>query len=353
MVTPSGAVLNQHTVVVACLVTAAAVIVTGYIYHRLRRTRLPTEWKPVGKVAKLCIFPFKSGKRIEVEKAKCTKQGLMEMEKADGSIRLRDRSFVVYHAENHEYRNARHYPKMVVVEIRAHDKDSVVLKAPDVRTLHLRLPSKEEHPEVVIKHYRQEQITSIDCGDEAATWISEFILGKINGLRMAYHDGTYKRTQINKLYKDKIDYYRRGLRNESTGLNADLTAMHIINAASVREVNRRIGTAAVTVDNFRPNLVVDGPNLEPFEEDNWEWIKCGNVVIKNVVECMRCIMTTVDTETGIRRTDREPLKTMEKFRMSKGPEKAPVMGILLEAFETGIISVGDTVYIGKTSRRQY
>jgi len=106
-----------------------------------------------------------------------------------------------------------------------------------------------------------------------------------------------------------------------------------VNHASVRDLNKRIGTSSVTVDNFRANVVVDGPNLEPYAEDSWEWIKIGDVVLKNVKECTRyfsfyltpvvylenssnksfprCIMTTVDPENATRSSDREPLKTLE------------------------------------------
>lgn len=89
--------------------------------------------------------------------------------------------------------------------------------------------------------------------------------------------------------------------------------MHIINQVSVTDINKRIGHSDITPDYFRPNLVVDGPNLKPYEEDAWEWIKVGDVVMKNVVECMRCTITTTNPETGVRREDKEPLTTMRTY----------------------------------------
>ncbi|KAJ8964035.1 hypothetical protein NQ314_005175 [Rhamnusium bicolor] len=257
-------ILTQQTTIIAGILTIVATILGTYIYQQFRKRNIPTEWKAVG-------------------------------------------CFVAYHAENHEYRNSRHYPKMILIEVKAHTTDTVVISAPDTDPLFLTIPNKNKNEEVVIKHYRNEEIVSIDCGNEAAVWITRYALGKESGLRLAYHDGTYKRPQINKAYRD--------------GLNSDLAAIHIINQASVFDINKRMGNSDVTAINFRPNLLVDGPNLEPYEEDNWEWVKVGDVVLKNVME----------------------------FRMSKGPEKGPVMGVLLEVFQTGIISVGDTVYVGKNS----
>ncbi|KAJ8933170.1 hypothetical protein NQ318_011911, partial [Aromia moschata] len=124
-------------------------------------------------------------------------------------------ALVVYHADNYEFRTSKHHPKMVLVEVKARDANSLILNAPDMESHVLRLPSNNEH-EVIVKHFRNEEVPSIDCGDEVAIWISQYILGKDRGLRIAYNDGSYKRTQINKIYKDLEDYHKRGLRNESS-----------------------------------------------------------------------------------------------------------------------------------------
>ncbi|XP_023310454.1 mitochondrial amidoxime reducing component 2 isoform X1 [Anoplophora glabripennis] len=344
-----NAIFSQHTIVAAGILTVAATTLGTYYYFssKFKKSKFPNEWRAVGEVRKLCIYPFKSGKKLEVDQAECTKRGLMEEEKFDKSFRLRDRSFVVYNEKSHKYVNSRHYPKMVLVEVRAEHMNHVLLNAPNMNTLLLQIPDRTRNKEVVVKHYRNEEIYSIDCGNEVASWISQYILGEDSGLRIAFHDGSYERDQINNLYKDKIDYYKRGLGNESSGLNSDLTSMHIINQASVADINRRMNNSDINADYFRSNLVVDGAKLKPYEEDDWLWIKVGDVIMKNVVECMRCSITTTNPETGVRRDDKEPLTTMKNFRISKGPEKAPVMGILLEVFQTGNISVGDVVYVGK------
>lgn len=70
----------------------------------------------------------------------------------------------------------------------------------------------------------------------------------------------------------------------------------------------------VAVENFRHNIVVDGPDLEPYDEDTWDWIKVGDdVVLRNVKDCTRCILTTIGPENGIRDPEREPLRTLEKY----------------------------------------
>ncbi|CAH1159781.1 unnamed protein product [Phaedon cochleariae] len=340
--------IDNRVIIFVGVVSLGTILYAWLSEKTSKKVKIPTEWKAVGKIAKMCIYPMKSGRRIELQQAECSKQGLMEAEKFNKSLRLRDRSFLAFHHTHFEYRNARHHPKMVLIEVESRDIDCVAFKAPGVPDLVLKIPTRSRNNERIIKHWRDEEVSTIDCGDNAAKWISNYVLGNDAGLRLGYHDGTFERTQINHLYKDKIDYYKRGLRNESTGLNADLTAVLILTRPSLSEVNRRIGSEPVSEDSFRPNLVLDGVSMAPFAEDQWEWLRVGNIVMRNVAECMRCSMTTVDMETGVRRGDGEPLRSMRNYRMSAGPEKAPVMGILVEIYRTGLISVDDTVYIGKS-----
>ena len=97
------------------------------------------------------------------------------------------------------------------------------------------------------------------------------------------------------------------------GLFTDLTSVSLVNQHSVNDLNKRVGNSDITVERFRHNIVVDGPDLQPYDEDTWDWIKIGdNVILRNVKDCTRCILTPIDPENGIRHPDREPLKTLEQ-----------------------------------------
>ncbi|KAJ8951531.1 hypothetical protein NQ317_006493 [Molorchus minor] len=98
---------------------------------RLRKNSIPTEWRPVGKVAKICIFPFKSGRRIEVEQAECSKQGLSW--------------YTMQKITNTEMEDS--IQKWFFLRF----GHMIIIVAPEMRTLELRLPSKKEQPEVMIK----------------------------------------------------------------------------------------------------------------------------------------------------------------------------------------------------------
>ncbi|XP_030746389.1 mitochondrial amidoxime-reducing component 1-like, partial [Sitophilus oryzae] len=132
------------------------------------------------------------------------------------------------------------------------------------------------------------------------------------------------------------------------GLYSDLTAILLVNQASIRDLNKRINKSSVSVDNFRPNVIVDGPCLEPYAEDQMGGIKIETWYYVMSKECTRCIMTTIDPENASRSSDREPLKTLETYRLSNGPSSLPTMGINCETRKSGLIKVGDPVYIPKS-----
>jgi uncharacterized protein YcbX len=62
---------------------------------------------------------------------------------------------------------------------------------------------------------------------------------------------------------------------------------------------------------FRPNLVVDG--CEPYAEDSWQKLRIGDLTLRVVKPCSRCVIPTIDLETG--KKGAEPLKTLAGYRM--------------------------------------
>ncbi|XP_050300005.1 mitochondrial amidoxime-reducing component 1-like isoform X2 [Anthonomus grandis grandis] len=337
----------MHLGVKLTLVSVASVLAAAaaYFYQKKKKEIIPWSWEEVGKLTKLNLYPLKSGHRIELVKAECTEFGLKQADEGDNVNQLRDRCLVVYSENDNEFRTARTYPKMVLIDVSIHDDQYLAVDAPTMRTLYVKIPNNDVNPESFVRLHKGEKIYAIDCGDEAASWFSRYILEKDSGLRLGFHDAS-RRRDISKTHKTILDYYTN-LSSNSTGLYSDLTAVLLVNHQSIRDLNKRIGTSSVTVDNFRPNVVVDGPNLKPYAEDDWEWIKIGDVVLKNVKECTRCIMTTVDPENASRSSDREPLKTLETYRMSNGPNTLPTMGINCEVRVKGTIKLGDPVFIPK------
>ena len=91
---------------------------------------------------------------------------------------------------------------------------------------------------------------------------------------------------------------------------------------------------------FRPNLVVEGS--APFAEDGWERIRIGELTFRVLKPCTRCILTTIDPQTGERSEDREPLTTLKTYRQKEGDV---LFGQNLVADGEGVLEVGMPVEV--------
>ena len=109
----------------------------------------------------------------------------------------------------------------------------------------------------------------------------------------------------------------------------------VIAQESLDLLNSKLETS-VTMDRFRPNLVIRGTAAHA--EDALGWYRSGDVLLEAVKPCARCVMTTIDQETGIAAS--EPLRTLSAYR--RNGHKV-LFGQNLLVRETGTLSVGDAL----------
>lgn len=120
---------------------------------------------------------------------------------------------------------------------------------------------------------------------------------------------------------------------------ADGFPLLVISQASLDDLNSRLDEK-VTMTNFRPNIVVMG--CEAYAEDNWKKIKIGEVEFDAVKTCSRCVMTTVNPNTGIKNVNSQPLKTLSQYRKK---EKGVFFGMNLIPRTKDIIHINDVVEV--------
>jgi uncharacterized protein YcbX len=110
--------------------------------------------------------------------------------------------------------------------------------------------------------------------------------------------------------------------------------------ASLADLNARLAVP-IPIGRFRPNIVVTG--AAPWAEDCWHRIRIGDVLFSVVKPCDRCIITTIDPETGLRPDKTEPLRTLGKFRRDR--RGGIMFGQNLIPENTGRIVAGDRVEV--------
>lgn len=94
---------------------------------------------------------------------------------------------------------------------------------------------------------------------------------------------------------------------------ADGYPLLVISEASLADLNSRLA-APLEMRRFRPNLVL--ADCEPYAEDHFTSLRVGEVSFRAVKRCDRCVVTTIDPDTGER--GREPLRTLASYRLEDG-----------------------------------
>ena len=110
--------------------------------------------------------------------------------------------------------------------------------------------------------------------------------------------------------------------------------------ASLASVNAELASP-IPATRFRPNLVVAGAT--PWAEDGWRRIRVGEVAFAVAKYCERCIVTTIDPETGLRPDHAEPLRTLARLRRTA--TGGVTFGQNLIPASTGAVAVGDEVEV--------
>jgi uncharacterized protein YcbX len=140
-----------------------------------------------------------------------------------------------------------------------------------------------------------------DAGDAAALWLSEWLQRPCRLVQVPAE----RARQVDTGYAEV---------GEQVGF-ADGFPLLLIGQASLDDLSARVGRPLEML-RFRPNLVISGS--EPYAEDQWRRIRIGALEFRLVKGCSRCIMTTLDPQTGERSSDREPLATLKTYREREG-----------------------------------
>jgi uncharacterized protein len=163
----------------------------------------------------------------------------------------------------------------------------MVLRAPGMLALHIALDRVEAPVRVKVW---DDEVAAYDMGDLCAQWFTDF-LGR--PLRFVRFDPEHKR----------LSEHRWTGTLDAENAFADGFPMLVSSTAGLEEFNRRMasnGHAAVTMDRFRANLVLDG--LDAHGEDALDEIEFatdeGPVRIKLVKPCARCPIPDVDPVTA-------------------------------------------------------
>jgi uncharacterized protein len=275
------------------------------------------------RIARLFIYPVKSCGGIELREAVLTDTGLDL-----------DRAWMVVDEKN-EFVTQRELPRMALVRPQLKYSE-VILRAPGMLALHLSVDTVEEPVRVRVW---DDEVAAYDMGAIAAQWFSDFLGRK---LRLVRFDPEQRRLS-SKAWTGEA---------EAENQFSDGFPLLVASTASLDQLNEKLqagGHAAVGIERFRPNIVIEG--VEAHDEDRVDTLRIetpdGDVVLRPVKPCARCPIPDIDPATA--QSDPAVGDTLRGYRRDER-----VNGGITFAMNTIIVEgVDRTLRVGQAATGQF
>ena len=254
------------------------------------------------------LYPIKSLGGISLEVAQVTPRGLKH-----------DRRWMLVDSKGN-FMTQRKFPQMALLRPEADENGWIVRHALNP-SWHQEVPfSLETGPETAVPIWK-DSVLAVEASSATHEWFSDMLY---ESCRLMYMPDRSHR-QIDP------DYAAPG---EVVSF-ADGYPLLLIGEASLEDLNTRLETP-VGMDRFRPNLVFSGGSA--FEEDGYSRFSIGNSTFKAVKTCARCVLTTVDQQTG--KKGKEPLQTLSAYRNVEG---RVIFGMNVIPLNSETVRVGESI----------
>lgn len=300
---------------------------------------------PPTNIVGLRIHPIKSCRGFTVQSAKLLKSGFDL-----------DRQWMFATVEDNATRTfitIRQEPRMTLIHTSVEPiRDVLIISIKDSPSATLEIPAHPtldwlEHNTSLIKH-ASIWADDTDGWEYPETWTAPFaaFLGK--NIRLIYKGPTPRILRGNAMPS------LLG-RTESLAF-ADLCCVQVANQNSMDDLNGKLrerGAGEITIERFRPNIIVSGAGFEAWDEDSWKTLRISppdegkgeDLMLDVPCRCLRCQVPNVDPETGVKDKE-EPWNTLMRFRnVDAGNRHKPCFGMLCVPREEGIVRVGDVLEV--------
>jgi uncharacterized protein YcbX len=269
-------------------------------------------------LASIHVYPVKSLGGVDVQEAHVEPWGLRD-----------DRRWLVLNPDG-TVLTAREQHPMVGVTAEPMGDGAISLTGLDGSTLRVEAPLNGELVGTSLARLDSVRLAAA----EAADWLSHQLQ---QPARLGWLDDPRRRT---------VSTAHGGLPGDHLNLS-DAGPLLLTTRASLRQLNQWIARTAsendeeppapIVMAHFRPSVVVAGPD-EPFAEDDWKHVRIGAVEFRFAEHCDRCVLTTIDPQTGC--AGKEPLRTLARHR--RWDDKT-WFGIRMIPSTTGVIRAGDSL----------
>jgi uncharacterized protein len=262
------------------------------------------------KISRLFVYPIKSCAGVELKETLVIETGLEF-----------DRAWMVVD-EQGEFLSQRELPRMALIQPQLKQFE-MVLRAPGMLALHIALDAVEKPCKVRVW---DDECAAFDMGDTAAQWFTDFLMQErpagmaVMKLRLVRFDPEHKRASNMKWTKGK-----QALNQFSDGY-----PILVISEASMEELNARLkaaGHEAVTIERFRPNIVLSG--MQEHDEDRTGELHISggetDFTLALIKPCPRCPIPDVNPQTA--QSSPEVSQMLQTYRQDSRVDGAITFGM--------------------------
>jgi len=312
---------------------------------------------PPTEVISLRVYPIKSCRGFELDSTRLKKTGL-----------TLDRNWMFISKEDRKFLTIRSDPSMTLI-------DTTIVEGTD--------QFKDQQMLEISIHGTDGRVTI--PAFPTKEWLdSNTTLGTVEIWEQDTDAYEYS-AEINKIF---CDYFRKDValvykgptarmvavngRKELYGSDtphhfADVMSLQIASEASIKDLNKRLKNkkdakaGPLTIERFRPNIIVRGRDDKPWEEDTWKRIRITTTLpdeealykidLDAVARCARCQVPNVNPDTADKHP-KEPWDELMKFRRVDQGSVAkykPCFGMLCIPKNEGKIKVGAKLEVLETT----
>lgn len=311
---------------------------------------------PPSEITSLRIYPIKSCRGFEVDSTRLKKSGL-----------TLDRNWMFIDAQEKKFLTIRSDPSMTLIDTAIIDQDGEQMLEVSIHNTDGRI--------VIPAFPTQEWLKSNTSLEEVEIWEKKT-------------DGWIYKPEINKIFCEffnkEVQLVYKGPTHRMVAINgskelygtetphhfADVMSLQVASEASIKDLNKRLGHEpdtpdALTIERFRPNIIIRGRDDHPWEEDTWKRIRISTTLpaeeklykldLDVVARCARCQVPNVNPNTADKHP-KQPWDTLMKFRRvdTGGPAKyKPCFGMMCIPKNEGVVKVGATLEVLETTDKHW
>ncbi|KAL4997959.1 hypothetical protein BDV10DRAFT_168423 [Aspergillus recurvatus] len=337
-------------ILIAALLLVLVILLTR-VFRRnslLRASPKSKSSQQPSEVISLRVYPIKSCRGFETTVAKQCTSGLDL-----------DRRWMVVDEKTHVFLTIRQIPEMTLINTAlSKDGESLILSVTSPSSEKSETTSIPAHPSPTWLAKHTTLASDIKIWDtvtdgyvyDASVGVNQLFSRFLNRPVVLVYKGPTPR-----VLKGNGDPRLLG-RVQDTNF-PDVLPVLIASQASIDELNGRLkaqGHEEITIERFRPNIIIRGHRGDAWAEDSWKTVRIGNTSTARagleeeeegltydiVARCGRCQVPNVNPETA-QKHKTQPWDTMMSYRrVDEGLKYKPCFGMLGVPRSEGEIRVG-------------